>query len=92
MFTRLVPTPCTAVSLPTLINNSPPTLPSSFPFSPRTTTIHALLVHSSSLPQALRQGYTRYTPNTGTTALRKAICKKLKGGWAGGWGWGGETR
>lgn len=28
--------------------------------------------------QALRQGYTRYTPNTGTTALRKAICKKLK--------------
>ena len=29
--------------------------------------------------QALRQGYTRYTPNTGTSALRKAICKKLKG-------------
>jgi aspartate/glutamate/aspartate-prephenate aminotransferase len=29
--------------------------------------------------QALRQGFTRYTPNTGTTALRKAICKKLKG-------------
>ena len=28
---------------------------------------------------ALRQGYTRYTPNTGTSALRKAICKKLKG-------------
>ncbi|PNW87397.1 hypothetical protein CHLRE_02g147302v5 [Chlamydomonas reinhardtii] len=27
---------------------------------------------------ALRQGYTRYTPNTGTSALRKAICKKLK--------------
>jgi hypothetical protein len=28
---------------------------------------------------ALQQGITRYTPNTGTTALRKAICKKLKG-------------
>ncbi|GIL58559.1 hypothetical protein Vafri_13499 [Volvox africanus] len=27
---------------------------------------------------ALRAGYTRYTPNTGTTALRKAICKKLQ--------------
>ena len=25
-----------------------------------------------------RKGYTRYTPNTGTSALRKAICKKLK--------------
>jgi aspartate/methionine/tyrosine aminotransferase len=29
--------------------------------------------------EALRQGYTRYTPNTGTSALRKAICKKLLG-------------
>lgn len=28
---------------------------------------------------ALRAGYTRYTPNTGTTALRNAICHKLKG-------------
>ncbi|GAB4817613.1 hypothetical protein N2152v2_004659 [Parachlorella kessleri] len=28
--------------------------------------------------EALRKGYTRYTPNTGTSALRKAICKKLK--------------
>lgn len=30
--------------------------------------------------QALRQGLTRYTPNTGTAALRAAIAKKLKGG------------
>jgi aspartate/glutamate/aspartate-prephenate aminotransferase len=29
--------------------------------------------------EALQKGITRYTPNTGTTALRKAICKKLKG-------------
>jgi len=29
---------------------------------------------------ALRGGYTRYTPNTGTSALRAAIVKKLKGG------------
>lgn len=28
--------------------------------------------------EALRQGYTRYTPNTGTSALRKAICAKLE--------------
>lgn len=28
---------------------------------------------------ALRRGVTRYTPNTGTTALRAAIVKKLKG-------------
>ncbi|KAI7836238.1 hypothetical protein COHA_009878 [Chlorella ohadii] len=28
--------------------------------------------------EALRQGYTRYTPNTGTSALRKAICAKLQ--------------
>lgn len=28
--------------------------------------------------EALRKGYTRYTPNTGTSALRKAICTKLK--------------
>ncbi|KAJ9530043.1 hypothetical protein QJQ45_023324 [Haematococcus lacustris] len=28
--------------------------------------------------EALQRGMTRYTPNTGTTALRKAICKKLK--------------
>ena len=28
--------------------------------------------------EALRQGYTRYTPNTGTSALRKAICEKLQ--------------
>lgn len=27
--------------------------------------------------EALRLGYTRYTPNTGTSALRKAICAKL---------------
>lgn len=30
--------------------------------------------------QAIQSGLTRYTPNTGTSALRKAICKKLKGG------------
>ena len=29
--------------------------------------------------EALRQGHTRYTPNAGSMALRKAICKKLKG-------------
>lgn len=29
--------------------------------------------------EALRLGYTRYTPNTGTSALRKAICAKLEG-------------
>jgi aspartate/glutamate/aspartate-prephenate aminotransferase len=29
--------------------------------------------------EALQSGITRYTPNTGTTALRNAICKKLKG-------------
>lgn len=28
--------------------------------------------------QAIREGYTRYTPNTGTSELLKAICKKLK--------------
>ena len=27
---------------------------------------------------ALRQGFTRYTANTGTAELRKAICSKLK--------------
>lgn len=27
---------------------------------------------------AIREGYTRYTPNTGTLELRTAICKKLK--------------
>lgn len=30
--------------------------------------------------EALRDGFTRYTPNTGTSALRSAIAKKLKGG------------
>ena len=25
----------------------------------------------------VREGYTRYTPNTGTAALRKAVCAKL---------------
>ena len=30
--------------------------------------------------EALRTGQTRYTPNAGSTVLRKAICKKLKGG------------
>jgi aspartate/glutamate/aspartate-prephenate aminotransferase len=30
--------------------------------------------------QALRDGVTRYTPNTGTAPLRAAIAKKLKGG------------
>jgi aspartate/methionine/tyrosine aminotransferase len=29
--------------------------------------------------EALNKGMTRYTPNTGTTALRKAIVKKLRG-------------
>jgi aspartate/glutamate/aspartate-prephenate aminotransferase len=29
--------------------------------------------------EALKLGKTRYTPNVGTTVLRKAICKKLKG-------------
>ncbi|KAK3278876.1 Aspartate aminotransferase, cytoplasmic isozyme 1 [Cymbomonas tetramitiformis] len=28
--------------------------------------------------RALREGYTRYTPNAGTAALRRAICEKLK--------------
>jgi len=28
--------------------------------------------------EALKTGKTRYTPNTGTSALRQAICKKLK--------------
>jgi aspartate/glutamate/aspartate-prephenate aminotransferase len=27
--------------------------------------------------EALRLGYTRYTPNTGTSQLRAAICAKL---------------
>lgn len=27
---------------------------------------------------ALREGFTRYTANTGTAELRKAICAKLK--------------
>lgn len=30
--------------------------------------------------EALQTGITRYTPNAGTSALRKAICAKLKGG------------
>jgi len=29
--------------------------------------------------EALAQGKTRYTPNMGSTVLRKAICKKLQG-------------
>ena len=29
--------------------------------------------------QALQEGKTRYTPNAGSTVLRKAICKKLLG-------------
>ena len=29
--------------------------------------------------EALRDGFTRYTPNTGTSNLRQAICNKLKG-------------
>jgi aspartate/glutamate/aspartate-prephenate aminotransferase len=29
--------------------------------------------------EALRDGFTRYTPNTGTSNLRKAIVNKLKG-------------
>ena len=28
--------------------------------------------------EALRDGFTRYTPNTGTSNLRKAICRKLQ--------------
>ena len=28
---------------------------------------------------AIREGYTKYTPNIGTLELRKAICHKLKG-------------
>jgi len=36
-----------------------------------------------SIPQAginaIREGYTRYTPNAGTLELRTAICRKLKG-------------
>ncbi|KAK9814283.1 hypothetical protein WJX72_003389 [[Myrmecia] bisecta] len=28
--------------------------------------------------EALRGGFTRYTPNTGTASLRQAICKKLR--------------
>lgn len=37
--------------------------------------------HSASLQAgiaALREGFTRYTANTGTAELRKAICAKLK--------------
>jgi aspartate/glutamate/aspartate-prephenate aminotransferase len=30
--------------------------------------------------EALRDGFTRYTPNTGTSNLRKAIVQKLAGG------------
>jgi hypothetical protein len=30
---------------------------------------------------AIRNGYTRYTPNAGTLELRKAICTKLQGVW-----------
>ena len=30
--------------------------------------------------QAIRDGYTRYSPNTGTAELRAAVCKKLKAG------------
>lgn len=30
--------------------------------------------------EALRDGFTRYTPNTGTSKLRQAIVDKLKGG------------
>ena len=37
---------------------------------------------------AIRGGFTRYSPNTGTAELREAICKKLMAG--GVWGWGGE--
>lgn len=29
--------------------------------------------------EALRQGFTRYTPNAGTLEIRQAICHKLKG-------------
>jgi aspartate/glutamate/aspartate-prephenate aminotransferase len=28
--------------------------------------------------EALRQGFTRYTPNAGTLEIRQAICHKLK--------------
>jgi len=28
---------------------------------------------------AIRDGYTRYTPNAGSLELRQAICHKLKG-------------
>lgn len=31
--------------------------------------------------EALSKGQTRYTPNAGSTVLRKAICKKLLGAW-----------
>jgi len=30
---------------------------------------------------AIKDGYTRYTPNAGTLELRKAICAKLQGLW-----------
>lgn len=30
---------------------------------------------------AIKDGYTRYTPNAGTLELRKAICNKLQGAW-----------
>lgn len=29
--------------------------------------------------RAIREGRTHYSPNTGTAAIRNAICKKLKG-------------
>lgn len=28
---------------------------------------------------AIREGYTRYSPNAGTQELREAICRKLEG-------------
>ena len=30
---------------------------------------------------AIKDGYTKYTPNAGTLELRKAICAKLQGVW-----------
>jgi hypothetical protein len=40
--------------------------------------------------EALRDGFTRYTPNTGTSALRAAIARKLKGAGGGGVGLAGR--
>jgi hypothetical protein len=53
--------------------------PLSFPFTTHPL-LHILCTpnnYHGPRPAARRQGRTRYTPNTGTSILRKAICRKL---------------